>query len=147
MGIPANNYYNPFGVDLPVVRRRFVEIDNRGFEEDVNMWRALGGLRGSLQSWHWETYAGYSESRATTRENGLVSLARLLPAIGPSGLDAAGQVVCGVRRAQTVSSPPRTSCRAAYRWTCFMVPAASRRIKWRICRSRCAIAVPTRSFS
>jgi iron complex outermembrane receptor protein len=95
MGIPANNYYNPFGVDLPAVRRRFVEIDNRSFEEDVHLWRAVGGLRGSLQSWHWETYAGYSQSRATTRENGLVSLARLLPAIGPSGVDAAGQIVCG----------------------------------------------------
>ena len=46
MGIPANNYYNPFGADLPIVRRRFVEIDDRGFKEDVNLWRAGGGLRG-----------------------------------------------------------------------------------------------------
>jgi len=96
MGIPANNYYNLFGIDLPMVRRRFIEINDRGFEEDVHMWRALGGLRGSLQGWYWEAYAGYSQSRSTTRENGLVSLARLLPAIGPSGLDAAGQVVCGI---------------------------------------------------
>lgn len=95
-GIPANNYYNPFGVDLTEVRRRFVEIDNRGFDEDVKLWRALAGLRGSVRGWHWETYAGYSQSRASTQENGLISLARLIPAIGPSGLDASGKVVCGV---------------------------------------------------
>jgi iron complex outermembrane recepter protein len=96
MGIPANSYYNPFGVDLFDVRRRFVEIDNRGFTEDVHLWRAVAGLRGSVQGWHWETYAGYSQSHARTREDGLVSLGRLINGIGPSGLDASGRVVCGV---------------------------------------------------
>jgi hypothetical protein len=43
-GIPANNYYNPFGVDIPLLRRRFVEINDRGLREDVRMWRDESGL-------------------------------------------------------------------------------------------------------
>src|SRR5882724_6924134 len=71
-GIPANSYYNPFGVDLPrVVRRRFVEIDDRGYAENVQMWRTLAGLRDTVGTWHWEVAAGYSTSQAVTRETGL----------------------------------------------------------------------------
>jgi len=44
-GIPANNYYNPFGVDLFDVRRRLMEIASRGFRQDVEMHRLLGALR------------------------------------------------------------------------------------------------------
>ena len=95
MGIPANNYYNPFGVDLPLVRRRFVEIKDRGFAEEVQMWRTVAGLRGAFGGWHWEASAGYSISNAVTRESGLISYARLLPAIGASGRDATGAIVCG----------------------------------------------------
>ncbi len=94
-GIPANNYYNPFGVDLSLMRRRFVEIADRGYSEDVRMWRALTGLRGTAGSWHWEASAGYAASTAITRETGLISFARLLPAIGPSGPNATGNIVCG----------------------------------------------------
>ena len=94
-GIPANNFYNPFGVDLPMARRRFVEINDRGFSEDVRLWRAVAGVRGELRSWHWEFAAGYSSSTAVTHENGLISFARLFPAIGPSGRDASGNIVCG----------------------------------------------------
>ncbi len=94
-GIPATNYYNPFGVDLPLVRRRFVELDDRGYEENVRMWRALTGVRGTAGRWHWEASASYATSTAVTRETGLLSIARLLPAIGPSGPDATGHIVCG----------------------------------------------------
>ncbi|MEJ1962740.1 MAG: TonB-dependent receptor [Gammaproteobacteria bacterium] len=94
-GIPANNYYNPFGADLALVRRRFVEIDDRGFDENVRLWRGVAGLRGIVGNWHWEASAGHSESTAVTRETGLISNQRLLPAIGPSGPDAAGKLVCG----------------------------------------------------
>ena len=94
-GIPANNYYNPFGADLSLLRRRFVEVDDRGFSEDVRLWRTVTGVRGEAGGWHWEASAGYAASTAVTRENGLISLARLFPAIGPSGPDAAGHIVCG----------------------------------------------------
>jgi iron complex outermembrane recepter protein len=94
-GIPANNYYNPFGVDIPLLRRRFVEINDRGLREEVRMWRTVVGLRGTVGQWHWEASAGYSTSDAVTRENGLISYARLLPAIGASGPDANGTIVCG----------------------------------------------------
>ena len=94
-GIPATNYYNPFRVDLPLVRRRFVELDDRGYEENVRMWRALTGVRGMAGGWHWEASASYATSTAVTHETGLLSIERLLPAIGPSGPDASGRIVCG----------------------------------------------------
>jgi iron complex outermembrane receptor protein len=96
-GIPATNYYNPFGIDLPLVRRRFVELDDRGYDEDVRMWRALAGVRSTAYGWRWEVSASYAMSTAVTRESGVISIARLLPAIGPSGPDGSGRIVCGAR--------------------------------------------------
>jgi iron complex outermembrane receptor protein len=98
-GIPATNYYNPFGVDLSLLRRRFVEMDDRGYDENVRIWRALTGVRGTAGRWHWEASASYATSTGVTRETGLISVARLLPAIGPSGPDATGHIVCGARDA------------------------------------------------
>jgi outer membrane receptor protein involved in Fe transport len=98
-GIPATNYYNPFGVDLTLLRRRFVEIDDRGYDENVRLWRALTAVRGTAGRWHWEASASYATSTALTTETGLISITRLLPAIGPSGPDARGHIVCGARDA------------------------------------------------
>jgi iron complex outermembrane receptor protein len=47
-GIPADNYYNPFGVDITQGGLRLVELSNRGFHERVTLWRMLAGLRGHL---------------------------------------------------------------------------------------------------
>jgi outer membrane receptor protein involved in Fe transport len=94
-GIPADNYYNPFGVDITQGGRRLVELSNRGFHERVMLWRALAGLRGHLGSWAWEASAAISESDALTRELGVPAASRLAAGLGPSGPDASGQIVCG----------------------------------------------------
>ena len=97
LGIPADNYYNPFGVPVYNVRRRFVELPQRGVQEDISNWRALLGVRGDFGHWHWERSYAEADSHALTVNTGLPSAVRLLPAIGPSGPDAAGQIVCGAR--------------------------------------------------
>ena len=93
---PADNYYNPFGVDLPVdVRRRLVEAGNRRTEQEVDLWRALIGLEGSVDRWTWEVALQGAKAEATGVEKGFVALSRLVPALGPSGLDDSGRIVCG----------------------------------------------------
>ena len=94
-GIPASNYYNPFGVDLNFALRRLVEDDNRGYQEDVRGWRAVTGARGALAGWHWQLAVAYATSDATTHESGAISDTRLFNALGPSGLSASGTIVCG----------------------------------------------------
>jgi outer membrane receptor protein involved in Fe transport len=101
-GIPAGNYYNPFGVDLGYGVRRFIENNDRGYQESVRGWRAAAGLRGEQRAWHWQLAAAYASSDAATHEGGAIADARLLQALGPSGPDAAGNIVCGARDASGI---------------------------------------------
>jgi iron complex outermembrane receptor protein len=87
-GIPAENWYNPFGVDIEGVERRLVELPSRGFEQHIEAWRALIA-RGAWQRWRWEIAAVTAESKGRSTEGGLPSALRLIPALGPSGPDAA----------------------------------------------------------
>jgi iron complex outermembrane recepter protein len=100
LGIPANNFYNPFGVDLvgsgpELVSRRMVELGNRRRTEEVDLWRALVGLEGRIADWWWTFSVADAESDAVTVQTGVFSRMRLIPAIGPSGPDESGRIVCG----------------------------------------------------
>jgi outer membrane receptor protein involved in Fe transport len=93
---PADNYYNPFGIDLWWnVRRRLVEAGNRRTEQELDLWRALIGLEGSVDRWTWEIALQGAKAEATGVERGFVAHSRLVPALGPSGLDESGRIVCG----------------------------------------------------
>jgi iron complex outermembrane receptor protein len=94
-GIPASNYYNPFGADLGDARRRFVEINARGFTQSVDSSRVLLSLSVQLGSWKLEPAVSYAQSHATERDFGAIAGSRLQTAIGPSGLSASGDIVCG----------------------------------------------------
>ena len=95
IGVPATNYYNPFGVDLPFVTRRFVERGVRQASQDVDSWRAVLGLEGEVGAWTWKLAIGYAESDAITTTAGISALAHYIPALGPSGPDDSGRIVCG----------------------------------------------------
>jgi len=63
--LPANNPYNPFGVDTPIEYTFF----NLGQSQKINtsrFYRVLGGVRGRTERWDWET--GVFTSRSTERE-------------------------------------------------------------------------------
>ena len=94
-GIPADNHYNPFTVDLFRTSRRMVAFGNRGFREEVDLWRLLVGLEGRVADWRWTVSVANAESDALTVETGVTFRSRLIPAIGPSGPDQAGKIVCG----------------------------------------------------
>ncbi|HKU16422.1 MAG TPA: TonB-dependent receptor [Steroidobacteraceae bacterium] len=99
--IPANNHYNPFGVDVLNGARRLIELGDRHFAQRVEMWRALAGVRGTLGSWRWEAAVAASESDAVTHESGLPLAQRFVAGLGPSGPDSAGRIVCGTPDALT----------------------------------------------
>jgi outer membrane receptor protein involved in Fe transport len=101
-GIPVDNYYNPFGVDLraapaslPVVARRFVELGGLLVDEEVDLWRALVGLELAVSRWTWTLSLATARSEATTEEKGILLPSRLASALGPSGPNDAGLIVCG----------------------------------------------------
>lgn len=96
-GIPAANYYNPFGVDIGTLGRRLVEQPKREFSQDVDLWRAVAAIEGEVLEWNWKLALGKAESETANREIGLVLRSRLLPALGPSGPDDSGPIVCGPR--------------------------------------------------
>jgi outer membrane cobalamin receptor len=94
-GHPADNYYNPFGVDVPFVQRRFVEAGSRRTEQELELWRALIGLEGSAARWTWELALAAAQSEATTVERGFAAPSRIVSALGASGPDDSGRIVCG----------------------------------------------------
>jgi iron complex outermembrane receptor protein len=104
-GIPLDNYYNPFGIDVPSLGRRLVEAGNRRIEQEVDMWRALIGLEGRLAGWTWELALQGARSETTNVEKGFLALERLVTALGPSGLDDSGHIVCGSRDPATGRVP------------------------------------------
>jgi outer membrane cobalamin receptor len=93
--IPANHYYNPVGVDVPRLHRRMVEAGNRRIEQDVDLWRALIGLEGRLGQWTWEIALQSARSTTDAVETGFFNFGRLMRALGPSGPDDSGRIVCG----------------------------------------------------
>ena len=109
--LPADNYYNPFGVDLSPVgipgpaTRRFVEAGNRAVSEDIDLWRVLVGVEGAAGAWRWQVSAGDAASDATTVERGFFIRSRFVSALGPSGPDEAGHLVCGTPDAATGRVP------------------------------------------
>jgi len=104
--VPADNYYNPFGVNLArPVARRLVELADRGYQQRVDVWRALLGLRGEMHAWSWELSFAESRSKAVTHETGAALGERTTRALGPSGLDGAGHIVCGAPDPTTGTVP------------------------------------------
>jgi outer membrane receptor protein involved in Fe transport len=104
-GIPADNYYNPFGVDVARAARRLVEAGNRKVSEDVELWRALIGFEGTIARWTWEVALASAQSDATMVESGFVVPPRFASALGPSGPDDSGRIVCGLRDPATGRVP------------------------------------------
>ena len=57
INVPADNPYNPFGIDLgpqgastvPRVRSRFVDFGNRIFENQTDFYHVVGGLKGDFE--------------------------------------------------------------------------------------------------
>lgn len=95
-GIPRTNFYNPFGVDIGNVTRRFVESGGRGFEQEVDAVRVALTADGHFgEAWDWSVAAAGYENETFTERDGALRTDRLQLAVGPSGPDSTGRIVCG----------------------------------------------------
>ena len=102
VSISKDSFYNPFGVTITSWRRRSVEFGNRLFSQDLDTFRAVVGLDGSLgewagpaSGWTWGLDFNHGRTAGTNRQTGQVSMSRLANALGPSVMDpATGQPVC-----------------------------------------------------
>lgn len=96
-GISANNVYNPFGEDVVRVRRRVVEGERR-FEQNVNYFQTVLGVRGQLPGttgWFYDLSYNYGSNERTDIDHGQFIGARLADALGPSFINAEGDPTCG----------------------------------------------------
>ena len=103
--ISAQSYYNPFGVAYTPFggydfRARLTSAGPRAAQFGTTTDQLFTGLKGSLDflghNWDWNAGLGYGHFSQITITQGLPNIAELSQAMGPSGLDAAGNVVCGV---------------------------------------------------
>ena len=107
MTLHADSLYNPFGVDLVGVNRRFGETGGRSFNQDVKTLHFYGGLEGYFEAgnrtFDWDVGVRRDTTDSDDLTYGLLNSARLREAYGPSAivdgapvcLDGRGGVIAG----------------------------------------------------
>ncbi len=102
VGISADNVYNPFGKDFSLASRRLVEFGPRIHRIDIDMYRTVLGVDGTLsdsfgkaQGWFWDVNANYGRTASTFTLNGNLQNSRIAAALGPSFRLPSGAAVCG----------------------------------------------------
>lgn len=93
--IPANSFYNPFGTDVVGVFREILEAGPSTFVQHANTSRALLGLRGALGQWRWDGSVTWARSETDFLQANQILRTQVRQAVGPSGRDSAGHIVCG----------------------------------------------------
>ena len=103
--IPANNFYNPFGIAFGGVAAinddaewRVQSLGTRHNSVNTDNDHANLGFRGAIgdSAWDWDLSGGYSRVYQTNGTDGYLLQSRLQDAFGPSFLDpVSGEVVCG----------------------------------------------------
>ncbi|MCL1113506.1 TonB-dependent receptor [Shewanella basaltis] len=98
-GVSADNYYNPFGEDVVRSRRRMLE-GGRSFEQDVTRFQQVIGFEGDIgDSYYFDVNYNYGHSQIISTDFGQLYGPNLAKAMGPSFMDANGNVVCGTEDA------------------------------------------------
>jgi iron complex outermembrane receptor protein len=99
-GVPlhADSYFNPVGNTINNWWRRTWEVP-RVSTSDATTWRFSGALEGSFEIgeryFDWDVGAMYNQNKLLQASDGNLNLANVQRALGPSFMNAAGQVQCG----------------------------------------------------
>jgi outer membrane receptor protein involved in Fe transport len=104
LSLSAQSYYNPLGIDLPSAGRRLVEFGHRTYSQEMETFRVVAGLDGSLgelapalRGWSWDAALNYGRTGGTFTTGGAIRNSKVADALGPSFRLPSGQVVCGNR--------------------------------------------------
>ena len=101
--ISALSFFNPWGeqalgvgngFEIADNRKRMVDAGLRTGEYTTKVTEGSAGLRGEIGEWSWEAAATYGTNRQEERQSGELFSPRLQAALGPSRLNADGDVVC-----------------------------------------------------
>ncbi len=110
--VSKDNVYNPFGVDLAFAGRRLVEFGNRTYTQDLDTFRIVAGVDGTLpesagplRGWFWDASVNYGRTSGTFTTNGAIRNSRIADAVGPSFSDATGPH-CGTPAAPVAGCVP-----------------------------------------
>lgn len=94
--VSRDNVYNPWGVDFSDVRRRLVEFSNRNYEQDLDTFRLVVGVKGNFRpTWTWDVNVNYGRTQGVSTKSGLLQRSKLANALGPSFIDPDGVPRCG----------------------------------------------------
>lgn len=97
MTLSADSIYNPYGVNLTGVNRRFNETGGRSFNQNVKNWHFYGGFEGFFdfadRTFDWDVGYRYDKTDQNDLTYGLLNVARLDEAYGPSEIRG-GVPVC-----------------------------------------------------
>ncbi len=89
--ISKDNLYNPFGKDFTSASRRLDEFGPRIDDQNINAFRLVLGLDGTLpsafgplESWVWDVNFNYGRTSGTSTHSGSLQSSRIAAAVGPS---------------------------------------------------------------
>jgi len=113
LSLSAQSLYNPLGIDIPSAGRRLVEFGNRSYSQEMQTFRAVTGLEGSLgdlaaslRAWAWDASLNYGKTTGTFTTGGAIRNSRVADALGPSFRLPSGQAVCGNRGPDGIAGTP-----------------------------------------
>ena len=114
--IPAENVFNPFGVDFGSDGEtafnqalwRLEGLGNRSSKVNTHTAQATLGARGrlGLGNWEWDAYGSYASVDQDSRIEGYLFKPLLQPAFGPNFVDSDGTVRCGTPAAPIPNCVP-----------------------------------------
>jgi len=103
--MPADSYYNPLGSWQNPANPQDVEFIRRGWDvpresrNSVTTFRFVGALSGTFETgehyWDWDAGYLYNQNEGKQQSTGNLNTANVARAVGPSFLNALGQVQCG----------------------------------------------------
>jgi iron complex outermembrane receptor protein len=100
--ISKDSMYNPLGGTVLGYERRLDEVGPRRAEQNINTFRIVGGLKGTLpedagplKRFKWELSYNYGRNEGTQVSTGNLIRSRLAAAVGPSFMNASGVPTCG----------------------------------------------------
>jgi outer membrane receptor protein involved in Fe transport len=100
--VSRDSIYNPIDGDVLGYNRRLEEFGPRRSLQNVDTFRLVGGLQGTLpedagalKNWKWELSYNFGRTAATQQNEGNLILSHVANAIGPSFLDGNGVPTCG----------------------------------------------------
>ena len=106
--VSAASVYNPFGRDFQFgpgtdpslngwVRRRLTELGNQRIAQDIDTFRLVAGVDGTLpketgplKGWFWEASVNHGRTEGTVVKQGSLKRSGLRDALGPSFTDSTG---------------------------------------------------------